>query len=75
MTLRNSRISDNEAGNDGGGIWIGTLDSAMRVNSRVSRNRAGNDGGGIWNSGSLALMNSWVVNNVATNDGDNFFDA
>jgi CSLREA domain-containing protein len=70
LTLTNSTVSGNAAGNDGGGIFndAGTL---TLINSIVSGNNAGVDGGGILNNpgGTLTLTNSTVTGNAAGDDG------
>jgi hypothetical protein len=70
LTLTNSTVSGNAAGEDGGGIFndAGTL---TLINSIVSGNNAGVDGGGILNNpgGTLTLTNSTVSGNAAGDDG------
>jgi len=69
LTLRNSVVRDNVAGQIGGGIFNngGTLHV---IDSVISGNLAGADGGGIASNGSLTIANSTISNN--TNFG---FDA
>ncbi len=43
-----SRIGDNIADQDGGGVWCNTLGSVMLRSASIDFNRAGRDGGGIW---------------------------
>ena len=69
----NSRVSQNEAGNDGGGIWIGGLDRATLGNTWVTRNYAGHDGGGIWYAGVLDFDDHRLIDNMAGNEGDDVF--
>lgn len=75
VTLINSRVTDNEAGNDGGGLWIGARDTVTLTNSRVTENEAANDGGGIFSGGSLTLRRSRVNENEAGNVGGGVLNA
>lgn len=68
LTVVNSWILNNQAGDSGGGValWGGV---ATLRNSRLEGNSAGNAGGAIWTNvgASLTLIDSSVVNNVAGN--------
>ncbi len=71
ITVINSTISNNSAGNLGGGIFNPTNPQGSSVtltNSTVSNNTAGNFGGGIYNfQANLTLNSTTVSNNTATN--------
>lgn len=43
-----SRIGDNIADQDGGGVWCFNLGTVILRNGSVDFNRAGRDGGGVW---------------------------
>jgi Chlamydia polymorphic membrane protein (Chlamydia_PMP) repeat len=62
LTVSNSTVSGNQAGNDGGGIYnYGNLTMTASV---VQQNRAVY-GGGIWNGGSATISSSTVSGNLA----------
>ncbi len=80
LTLVDSTITGNTAGNDGGGIHASNFIPLTLTNSTVSGNTATNSGGGIWaargfryvNIGSfpmLDLNNSTVSDNTAQYGG------
>ena len=69
-TILDSTLSDNFAGDGGGGIY--TIGELTIVNSTISGNRAIGDGGGIadFTGDRIALTNVTVVFNQADADGD-----
>jgi predicted outer membrane repeat protein len=63
LTLANTTVSDNTAGEAGGGIYnVGTL---TVTNSTVSGNTARAGGGGIWSQGPLTMTDSAVSGNTS----------
>ena len=65
LTLTNSTVSGNTAGDDGGGISNNNNGTLTLTNSTVSGNTAGDNGGGINNNGTMTLTNSTVSGNTA----------
>lgn len=55
LTIRQNTISDNKATYDGGGIYIGTVNSTKIEGNKINRNFAGQKGGGI-----SGTANGWV---------------
>ncbi|MDH6127451.1 hypothetical protein [Kitasatospora sp. GP82] len=70
--LRRTRVENNTAGRDGGGIWAV---SAVLDDVQVTGNRA-NDrrGGGIFNAFELTVKNSRITGNQASGQGGGVFD-
>ncbi|NJL03293.1 MAG: CHAT domain-containing protein [Spirulinaceae cyanobacterium SM2_1_0] len=68
MTVTNSTISGNSAGNQIGGI--NGFSTVTVTNSTVSGNSAGSDTGGIFSNGGGTIRNSTITNNVADADGN-----
>jgi hypothetical protein len=69
LTLVGSTISGNTASSAGGGLFIGTNATATVSNSTIDGNTSNGGfagGGGIDNQGTLALINSTISNNSAT---------
>jgi CSLREA domain-containing protein len=64
LTLTNSTVSGNAAGNDGAGIFNDAATLTL-INSTVSGNTAGHDGGGIRNFGTANVFSSTIANNRA----------
>jgi hypothetical protein len=62
LTVSNSTVSGNTAGNDGGGIY--NYGNLTITGSLVRQNRA-IYGGGIWNGGSATISSSTVSGNLA----------
>ena len=62
LTVNNSTVSDNTAGDEGGGIF-NTSATLTLNNSKVTGNTA-NDGGGIWTDNGGTLTNSTVIGNI-----------
>ncbi|CAG0934367.1 hypothetical protein TFLX_03456 [Thermoflexales bacterium] len=71
-TIGGSTFNDNAAPNGGGLQNSGTLNL---TNSTVSGNRAsaGNGGGVYWVAGSIGLVNTTLINNLATAEGGNVY--
>lgn len=67
VTLEASEISDNTAGDDGGGIW--TNGELRMSDTTVSGNTARTLGGGLRNSGELVIENSRITANRAAQGG------
>jgi len=69
-----SEISGNEAGGDGGGIWLVRFDEVILNNNvEINENAAGRYGGGIFfapGSGTLTINNNVTINgNASAQDG------
>ncbi|WP_072622562.1 choice-of-anchor Q domain-containing protein [Spirulina major] len=73
ITLTNSTVSSNSAGNSGGGLYANG--NITLTNSTVSGNSAGNNGpgGGLWANGNITLTNSTVSGNSAGGDGGGLY--
>ncbi|HEX9941370.1 MAG TPA: hypothetical protein VGG03_05090 [Thermoanaerobaculia bacterium] len=67
LRVEASTISDNVAGDNGGGIWC--EGQASLIDSTVSGNSAAHTGGGIRNNGSLTIANSTIAYNRAGTTG------
>src|SRR4029450_5628933 len=65
LTLTNSTVSGNTAGDDGGGIRNVLGGTLTLTNSTVSGNDAGDEGGGIRNFGTTNVFSSTIANNRA----------
>jgi CSLREA domain-containing protein len=69
LTIRNSRVRDNQA-NAGGGIYVeNNAVTVIAIETRIFNNTAASDGGGIYNFGVVTLLNSLVSGNAASNGG------
>ena len=70
LNVRGSTFSGNTASDSGGGIY--NLGTATIQECSLSKNTAGCKGGGIFNgsSGTLAVKDSTVLNNVAPSGAD-----
>lgn len=66
-TIADSRIIDNAAQSDGGGLHVGG--KLLLSGSQVSDNTAGKDGGGIKLYGESTLTGSTISGNTATRNG------
>ena len=66
-TIADSRIIDNTAQGNGGGLHVGGALTLIR--SQVSGNSAGKDGGGIKLYGTSTLTDSTIRDNTATRNG------
>lgn len=67
LKVVNSTISNNVAGDQGGGIWCEGV--VTLVNSTVSGNSAAHTGGGIRNNGELTVRDSTIALNRAGTTG------
>lgn len=67
LRIEASTISDNAAGDNGGGIWC--EGEATLFGSTVSGNSAAHTGGGIRNNGSLTITDSIISSNRAGTTG------
>ena len=61
LTIQNSTISGNMAGDDGGGIF--NAGTAIIISSIISNNIAHAAYGGIWNLGTMTIINSTISSN------------
>jgi hypothetical protein len=68
LTVSNTTVSGNKAGNDGGGIY--NYGNLTITGSVVEQNRA-IYGGGIWNGGSATISSSTVSGNLASGGDSN----
>lgn len=71
LTISNSSISGNTAGDDGGGLWLSGGPFTI-VNSTISDNTAGSDGGGLYLDDSYyssTISNTTIDGNTAGGDG------
>ena len=66
-------FAENEALDDGGGIYITTSGNVQIENSTVTANEAGDDGGGVFNLGNFTTLGSSFTINVAENNGGAIF--
>ncbi len=69
LTLVSSVVSDNTAADDGGGVYMDSVNEAVVstiVNSRIDSNAAGGDGGGVYKNGAspLSIVASSISDNV-----------
>ncbi len=65
-----STVTDNIAGNEGGGLWNNT--GTLTIDSSTIANNEAPDGGGIFNNsdvGDIAIVNSTISGNEADNAG------
>lgn len=72
VRLQDVNVIDNEAYNQGGGIYnLGIVDA---LRSSISRNSAGSRGGGIFNHGDVDLVNSTISSNTAVSRGGGIYN-
>jgi len=72
LNIVDVNIIDNEAYNQGGGIYnLGTVNASR---SSISRNEAGSRGGGVFNHGKVELVNSTLSSNMAVSRGGGLFN-
>lgn len=72
LLLKNSTISNNTAGSEGGGI-AASINGDL-INTSVTNNTAGGDGGGISNDGTLTLTNTIVSGNKCSVNGGGIYN-
>ncbi len=74
VVVEDSRIKDNSAGTDGGGVFNQGVLTMRRTTA--TGNQAGDQGGGIFNpaTGTLTLSDTKVVKNIAITDGGGIFN-
>ena len=67
LTLRDCEITQNDASQQGGGIYNSSTGSISMINGSISENTAGREGGGIYNSGSgsISMINGKISENTA----------
>jgi hypothetical protein len=65
VSLTGSKLRDNTADGDGGGLFIDAGSSAVLVRTGVARNHSGGSGGGVSFDGSLAVIHSSITRNDA----------
>lgn len=75
LSLDKSFAVRNRAGNNGGGIYVGTGASATLEKGRLSHNHAVNDGAGAWNGGAISLVRSHIRRNAAGGTGGGVLNA
>ncbi|HBM15898.1 MAG TPA: hypothetical protein DD381_06100 [Lentisphaeria bacterium] len=69
--ITNSTVSENSSAGDGGGIYSSASGLMTIINSTVSGNSSAGSGGGIYfYSGYFYMLNTIIINNVATEGGD-----
>lgn len=79
VSILNSTISGNTAGDDGGGVHLERVAGAVTVlNSTLSGNYAGGDGGGLdlyslYGNGSLSILSTTISSNIAVGTGGGAF--
>lgn len=79
VSILNSTISGNTAGDDGGGVHLEQVAGAVTVlNSTLSSNYAGGDGGGLdlyslYGNGSLSILETTIAGNTAVGTGGGAF--
>lgn len=72
VRMTDVNVIDNEAYNQGGGIYnLGTVEA---VRSSISRNIAGSRGGGVFNHGIVDLLNVTVSSNFAVSRGGGIYN-
>lgn len=72
VEMTDVNVIDNEAYNQGGGIYnLGSVDATR---SSISRNVAGSRGGGIFNHGDVDLVNSTISSNTAVSRGGGIYN-
>jgi uncharacterized repeat protein (TIGR01451 family)/CSLREA domain-containing protein len=71
VTIRNSVLSDNDTGGEGGAIYTGGNAHVIVVESTISGNMAGTNGGGVkvFTNSTLQLVASTISANVADQFG------
>jgi len=75
VTINDSTVNYNTAGDDGGGIYNGTWGRVFITDSAVDYNTAGDDGGGIWNDGLvIGPPSSTVEGNIAGGHGGGVYN-
>ena len=69
-----SSFFENQASNEGGGLWNQTGSLMMlRGATQVTNNASDGDGGGIYNRGRLLVRDSFFTNNSAESSGGGIF--
>ena len=69
LTVVDTTIANNQAGNEGGGLYNDFMSSVGATAVTFSNNQAAQYGGGIYNKGRLTLNNSTISSNVAQTGG------
>jgi predicted outer membrane repeat protein len=67
--IKDSALTDNTAGNDGGGLWNGASTTYVR-DSEVKHNAAVDDGGGAFNIGGEVVVDKSEINENKALAGD-----
>ncbi|WP_169237160.1 choice-of-anchor Q domain-containing protein [Candidatus Roseilinea sp. NK_OTU-006] len=79
LQIWDSMVCQNQADQDGGGVYNSGSSFMMLMASTACANAAGacgaGNGGGMYNLGSVNIMNSQVLTNTAPNDGGGVFNA
>ncbi len=73
VRIESSSLSQNNAGNRGGGIWAGSTESFEIIDSELSENTANSDGGAaFFESISVGVVGSDIRGNVSGAEGGGF---
>ncbi|GIV83010.1 MAG: hypothetical protein KatS3mg052_0017 [Candidatus Roseilinea sp.] len=78
LQILDSMVCQNQADQDGGGVYNSSSSSMMLITSTVCANAAGaggaGNGGGMYNLGFVDIANSQVLTNTAPNNGGGAFN-
>jgi Dockerin type I domain/Right handed beta helix region len=68
LTLSSSTITDNSAGNEGGGVY--NENASMTIsNCMITNNTATDDGGGVYNDELMTISGSTITHNTVSSGG------
>lgn len=67
MTLRNTLVIANEAGEIGGGIYTKASGTTVLNGSTVMNNTSGTSGGGLYSDGAMTVISSLITGNTPDN--------
>ena len=73
LTLQNTVITSNAAGNSGGGFYNNTTGTVTVLNSTITGN-SGQFGGGFFNAGTATVTASTIADNSVTSNGGGFYN-
>ncbi|MFS8861251.1 hypothetical protein NW852_12255, partial [Synechococcus sp. H60.1] len=74
VTVTDSGISSNVAGQDGGGLYNDSGGKVTIVTTGISSNIVVQDGGGIYNKGTLTISNTGISSNGASQKGGGLYN-